>query len=267
MNDAKLYEENNHVQKRDAFDCLVEYSDKIKWRNTGDRLIDIGCGDGGVTIKLLKKFIPHNFERVLGCDISVNMVNFANEHYKDDNTSFAVLDIGGNLPVDMRGKFDHAFSFYALNWIKDQETAFNNIYDLITAGGDCLLLFLGYHTYYDIYRILAQRSKWSSWLQPLDSFISPYYDSKEPDKEIKSLMAKIGFSDIVVNCQKKTFIFDSLEIMTNAIQAVNPFQMPKEIWDDFIQDYLQVIRDNEANNNQTSGLTVHYTLITVYGTK
>ncbi|KAL4716342.1 hypothetical protein ACJJTC_006704 [Scirpophaga incertulas] len=245
MNDAKLYQENNFLQKRDAFDCLEEYADKIKWRKRGDKIIDIGCGDGSVTVKLLKEYIPDNFEKLLGCDISEKMVKFANGHHKDDKTTFSVLDIAGDLPEDMKRKFDHAFSFYTLHWIKEQESAFKNIFDLITNG-----------------RRLPSHG--------VERFISPYHDSQEPEKEIRTLMTKIGYSDIVVKCQEKMFVYDSPEAMKKAVRAVNPFKMPKVVFDDFMLDYLQVVRDmkliDEANNNKTS-VRAHYTLIVVYGTK
>ncbi|KAL4716356.1 hypothetical protein ACJJTC_006718 [Scirpophaga incertulas] len=269
MNNPKLYQEYNFATKRDAFDFLTEYADKIKWKKKGAKIIDIGCGDGSVTATVLKNFIPDNFEQLLGSDINETMVNFANECHMDDKTKFSVLDIASDLPEDMKRQFDHVFSFYALHWIKKkkQETAFKNIFELITAGGNCLLMFVGYHTFHDIYRTLAQREKWRSCLHPLDGFVSPYYDSQEPEQEIRTLLSNIGFSDIVVRCQDKMFVYDSPDTMMNVVRAVNPFKMSKEMWDDFAQDYLQVIQDQKTDIDETSTATIHYSLITVYATK
>ncbi|KAL4716386.1 hypothetical protein ACJJTC_006748 [Scirpophaga incertulas] len=178
MNDAKLYHANNF--------------------STKERCI----GDGSVTAHLLKKYIPDNFEKLLGCDINENMVKFANDHHKSDKIMFSVLDIEGNLPENMKRKFDNAFSFYTLHWIMKQETAFKNIFDLMSAGGDCLLMFLCYNPVFDAFRALAHNNKWSSWFQGLGGFISPYHDSQEPE-EVRSLMTKVGFSNIVVKWQQK----------------------------------------------------------------
>jgi juvenile hormone-III synthase len=121
MNNPELYEANNSMQLRDGLDFLRNNINRIKWNNSGARVIDIGCGDGKVTTKILKKFLPENFERLLGCDVNKNMVEFANAHHSDDKTSFCVLDIGGTVPQDMRSAFHHVFSFYALHWIQDQK--------------------------------------------------------------------------------------------------------------------------------------------------
>lgn len=119
MNNAELYQNSNNLQKRDALECLQEYSRKIKWKNDAS-VIDIGCGDGSVTAAILKKFLPNCME-VVGCDISEQMVQFANKNFSSESTSFIVLDIEGDLPDQMRAEFDHAFSFYTLHWVKQQE--------------------------------------------------------------------------------------------------------------------------------------------------
>ncbi|CAH2231010.1 jg3461 [Pararge aegeria aegeria] len=121
MNNAELYQKSNTLQKRDALQCLEEYVKKIKWKYDGDRVIDIGCGDGSVTSSILKKFLPYNYKNLVGCDISEKMVKYAIDHHATDRTNFSVLDIEGILPDELRENFDHAFSFYALHWIKHQE--------------------------------------------------------------------------------------------------------------------------------------------------
>ncbi|CAH0406894.1 unnamed protein product [Chilo suppressalis] len=271
MNNAELYEGNNNLQKRDALDCLEEFADKMMWKRSGDRIIDIGCGDGSVTVDLLKEFIPENFELLLGCDVSEKMVTFANVHHKNERTSFTVLDIAGRLPEELRSNFNHAFSFYTFHWIKDQEAAFNNMFDLLVEGGQCLLTLLGHNPVFDVYRILAESNKWGCWLHGVERFISPYHDSQYPEQEIRKLMKKIGFTDIVVTCQEKSFIYDSPEAVKKAVQAVNPFSMPKEVFDDFMIDYLNVVRDmnliDEVNNNKPASVRSIYKLIVVFGTK
>lgn len=100
--------------------CLEEYSHKIKWNKIGDTGIDIGCGDGSISV-LVKNFAPYNYKKFVACDISEEMIKFASKRYEDENISFKVLDIGGDIPKDMEGAFNHVFSFYALHWVKDQE--------------------------------------------------------------------------------------------------------------------------------------------------
>lgn len=119
MHNADLYQQSNSVQKRDALACLDKHASKIKWKKGNNRIIDIGCGDGSVT-NMLKKYLPSDF-KLLGCDVSESMVNYANEHHCNEQTSFTVLDIGGDMPEGMKGNFDNVFSFYTLHWIVDQQ--------------------------------------------------------------------------------------------------------------------------------------------------
>ncbi|KOB71509.1 Juvenile hormone acid methyltransferase, partial [Operophtera brumata] len=208
MEDAELYQKSNSLQRRDAIQCLETYARKIKWRKS-DRVIDIGCGDGGVS-DILKTYMPVN-SNLLGCDISEKMIDFANINHGDERTEFIVLDIEGKLPYALRENFDHAFSFYTLHWIKNQETAFRNIYKLLAENGDCLLMFLGHMPIFDVYRRLARKSKWGAWLRDVDRYVSPYHDSQ----------VYFYFSE--------------------AVAAINPFNIPKDLFEEFMEDYIEVI--------------------------
>ncbi|XP_041986379.1 juvenile hormone acid O-methyltransferase [Aricia agestis] len=271
MNDAELYQQGNTLQTRDALLCLQEYAPRIRWA-TADIVVDIGCGDGSVTTKILKKMLPPD-HKLVGCDKSDKMVMFANEHYGRDATSFIVLDIENDLPKGLRENFDHAFSFYALHWIKHQKAAFTNIYDLLAEGGDCLLMFLGHMPVYDVFRILAQSNKWRTWLKDVDRFISPYHDCKDSEKEIKRMMTDIGFKDVEVKCSERSFLYESTTAIKKAVAGVNPFEIPKDRVEDFLEDYVAIVKEkyliDHANNNSTESFSVktNYQLIIVYGKK
>ena len=121
MDNAEIYHKSNSLAKRDALQCLEEYAQKIKWKNDGNTVLDIGSGDGSVTTNILSKFLPSNCTRVVGSDKSEKMVQFANKHYATNLINFTILDIVGDLPDELRGNFDLIFSNYALHWITQQE--------------------------------------------------------------------------------------------------------------------------------------------------
>ncbi|XP_050664954.1 juvenile hormone acid O-methyltransferase [Leptidea sinapis] len=271
MNNAELYQRSNTLQKRDALDCLEEYKKKLNWKNY-ETVIDIGCGDGSVTTGILRKFLPNDFKQLIGCDISDKMIDYANMKHTSDYVKFIVMDIAGNLPDDMKGVFNHAFSFYTLHWIKQQEVTFRNIFKLLAEGGDCLLVFLGHMPVFDVYRILARSHRWRYWLKDVDKFISPYHDSQDPEKEIRRMMCKIGFSSVEVQCRAKSFIYNGLDALKRAVKAVNPFNLPEDCLDEFLEDYVSVVRDmklieNDDNVESSVKVNTNYNLITVYGVK
>ncbi|KAG6445449.1 hypothetical protein O3G_MSEX003916 [Manduca sexta] len=271
MNNAELYRKSNSLQKRDAVECLEEYAKNIKWKKYADRVIDIGCADGSVT-NILKSYMPINYKQLLGCDISEKMVKFANDHHGVGRTSFRVLNIEGELPDELRDSFDHAFSFYTLHWIRNQEKAFKNIFDILANGGDCLLLFMGHTPIFDVYRKLSRSNKWSSWLKDVDRYVSPYHDSRNPEKEVSKLMEKIGFTDIDVRCKNMVYVYDDINVLKKSVAAINPFDIPKDSLDDFMEDYIELVRElrlvDKANNiGKTITVRHNYTVIVASGRK
>ncbi|CAH1646565.1 unnamed protein product [Spodoptera littoralis] len=271
MNDPELYNVANSMQKNAAVQCLNEYAKKMNWKNIGDSAIDLGCGDGSVTV-ILKKYMPSNYKKLVACDISEKAVKYANEHHSDEVTIFKVMDIQGDLPEEMHSAFHHVFSFYALHWIRNQEKAFRNIYNLLEEGGDCLLTFLGYAPLYSVYSILSQCSKWESWLKDVQKFISPYHDMQEPEKKVTQMMQEIGFRNIDVKCKEMRFEFDSVEAMKNTIKAIEPFDMPKDVYEEFMQDYYSVAQEIgvvEINNNNIGDTSINcsYSLLVVCASK
>ncbi|KAF9407855.1 hypothetical protein HW555_012265 [Spodoptera exigua] len=274
MNNAALYEKANSMQKRDALNFLEDISPKLKWKKSISNILDIGCGDGCVT-SMLKKYIPTDF-KLLGCDISEKMVNFANDHHCNEQTSFTVLDIAGDVPEGMKGKFDHVFSFYALHWILDQERAFRNIYDLLSKDGECFTIFVAGAPLFDLYRILSRNNKWSTLLKDVEKYISPYHDSQDPAKEMKKLLDKIGFIDYKVDCKNMVYVYENFSSLwrkktaQQALTAINPFNIPKDKEEDFKQDYLNILKDmkivSKYDNNETS-VNFKYKLLVVHARK
>lgn len=124
MNQAVLYQRANQVQRHDAKTVLREYGNLFEWRLDGkDRVMDIGCGSGDVTVDFLEPLLPSNYEKLVGSDISLKMVNYAGETYTRTypKVEFDQLDIGDDcMPKRYLEHFNHITSFYCLHWVQDQ---------------------------------------------------------------------------------------------------------------------------------------------------
>lgn len=57
MNQAELYIKNNSNQYKDAQEILQEHKDLLIW-SENERILDIGCGPGNTTAKLIFPIIP-----------------------------------------------------------------------------------------------------------------------------------------------------------------------------------------------------------------
>ena len=89
----------------------------------GERILDLGCGDGVLTEKLVEAGAS-----VLGVDASDTMIQAARARGIDAH----VMD-GQSLPFD--AQFDAVFSNAALHWMLDGEAVADGVFRALTPGG------------------------------------------------------------------------------------------------------------------------------------
>ena len=89
----------------------------------GERILDLGCGDGALTAKIVA-----SGAEVLGVDSSPSMVEAAQA------LGLTAQVINGEvLPFD--GEFDAVFSNAALHWIRNQDAMLAGVYHALKPGG------------------------------------------------------------------------------------------------------------------------------------
>lgn len=130
MNNAKLYQKSNVLQRRDAEILMNEFSSLFAQQN--GKLLDVGCGPGDVMIELLLPHVEHDFDQIVGVDISQEMVEHAREKYRSMSKfiKFLKVDIESDFLATSktvrRGDelkaetFDFITSFYCLHWVQNQ---------------------------------------------------------------------------------------------------------------------------------------------------
>jgi trans-aconitate methyltransferase len=89
----------------------------------GERVLDLGCGDGFLTQR-----IAESGATVVGVDSSPQMIAAAKERGVD-----ARLVQGEALPF--RGEFDAVFSNAALHWMSDHDAVLQGVYRALRPGG------------------------------------------------------------------------------------------------------------------------------------
>lgn len=190
-----------------------------------DSLLDIGCASGDVTIDLVLPILPANFELLIGCDLSNEMIEFARKKYIIPNVYFEQF----NLAIDAEKqslwtheKFDHITSFYCLMWVHDQKTAVQNFYKLLKARGDLLAVFLTHHPLYDIYKKQAKNQRWFEFMSDVDKVITPYQYSKDAENEFAKLLAESGFAEFKVELREKCFTFTGVEHVKSRLTPCLP---------------------------------------------
>lgn len=113
-----INEETKRFHVANARNHYQKHASKVHWSD-GDRIIDIGSGDGKLT-NVLKSFITVNYKELIGCDASEELITIANDKYSDSRTKFILLNIGDELPEKMKGRFNRVTSCHSFNWIVNQ---------------------------------------------------------------------------------------------------------------------------------------------------
>ncbi len=89
----------------------------------GERILDIGCGDGVLTAK-----IAASGARVVGIDASTSMIEAARPLGLDARVANAEA-------LSFESEFDAVFSNAALHWVRNQEAMLAGVYRAVKPGG------------------------------------------------------------------------------------------------------------------------------------
>ena len=101
-------------------------------RLRGDEtILDAGCGTGRLTADLLQA-LPRG--RVIGIDLSQNMLRAAREHTAHSGTRVSFV-AGDFVQMPFVRAFDGIFSTAAFHWVLDHDVLFANLYAALRPGG------------------------------------------------------------------------------------------------------------------------------------
>jgi trans-aconitate 2-methyltransferase len=99
----------------------------------GDELVlDAGCGTGRLTADLLEA-LPGG--RVVGIDLSENMLRSAREHLSAQFGSRLSLLVSDLLDLPFQRAFDVIVSTAAFHWVLDHDRLFTNLHDALAPRG------------------------------------------------------------------------------------------------------------------------------------
>jgi len=169
------YSKNNNLQ----FEFAMQTIKNIEISSTA-RVLDIGCGDGLITSKIADKATKGS---VIGTDISQQMINHANEKYKEQkNLRFMQMDASKNI---FKNQFDVITSFNCLHWVKDQQAALKGIAQAATEGARIILLFSHKKSlYHHVLDDVCSSEKWKLYFK---NYINPRsFFTKETYKKMLS---------------------------------------------------------------------------------
>lgn len=165
---------------------------------TGKRVLDIGCGVGGIDVLLVKE---HGAAHVTGIDVDASLIERANERalragVADQVTCQVVSP--GRLPFE-DGTFDLLFSKDAMIHIPDKEAIYREIFRVLRANGQ-----VAFSDWFGSAQ--ADTPEFKEWLEVVHlSF------RMEPIEVAADLLQQIGFSQIETNDRNAWYAENILE--------------------------------------------------------
>lgn len=129
--DGEKYKKASRHQKEWGSSLISELS-----LEGSETILDLGCGDGGLTEKLAQAVPKGN---VLGIDASAGMIETAKQRMRG-NLEFQKMDINS---MTFENMFDVIFSNAALHWVKEHVKLLNNSFQALKDNGVLLWDFAG----------------------------------------------------------------------------------------------------------------------------
>jgi len=175
----------------------------------GERILDLGCGDGILTAELAK-YVPDGF--VLGIDASESMIETARKYHAGANLRFERLDID---TIDYESEFDLAFSNATLHWVMDHGKLLRNVFKALKKRGAARFQFAGDGNCSNLIRILREVISTKEYTVYFSEFDWPWY--MPAVDEYQNLLDEVAFAEKRVWIENVDKHFVSVETMTKWI--------------------------------------------------
>jgi trans-aconitate methyltransferase len=222
----------------------------------GERILDVGCGDGKVTAVIAAR-VPGG--SVLGVDPSQNMIAFAASHFgppAHPNLRFAVAD-ARTLPY--RGEFDLVVSFNALHWVPDQAAALRSIRAALAPTGRTLLRMVPEGPRRCLEDVIEEVRHSPRWADAFPDTPRPY--AHFTPAEYRALSEAAGLRVLGIRTEDKAWEFQTREAFVAFCRATfaewTRFLSERD-WPAFIADALDRYRPIAADRPEEANTFKFY---------
>ena len=200
----------------------------------GPSIIDLGCGPGNLTVKLLNIYPD---ARILGIDSSPEMLVKA-AGLVSEQVQFAMQDLR-----QVQGKYDIVFSHAVLQWLPDHPGVIQHMWNLLKPGGQLAVQLPSNfdHATHRIARELVQQD-------PYQEFVSAEGAHRNvlPIEQYAEILYGLGGQDI--QCYQKVYPHvvagaeGMLEWVKGTLLVPILGSLPEGLKESFLQDMLSELK-------------------------
>ncbi len=209
-----------------------------------EKILDLGCGNGTLTANLAD-LVPNG--SVLGIDASQGMLDVA-RYKKRDNLTFKLMDIN---KLELSGKYDVIFSNATLHWIKDHQSLWKNVKNLLSEQGIVRFNFAADGNCQYFFRTIHKAMMLDEYKKFFKHFEWPWY--MPSIEEYKKLVKPFSLSEIKIWGEKADYLFPDSESIVGWINqpSIVPFlkllpENQKELFRNFV---IEQMLKNTAQEN------------------
>ncbi|CAL1275211.1 unnamed protein product, partial [Larinioides sclopetarius] len=176
----------------------------LRWGDlSGELVMDVGCGLGNMSTKCILQRFPR-VSKIVAIDkdpycIQRSKDEFKHETFKKAKFHCASITDWAELQR-WKGKISKIISAHCISFVKRQERAFRNMFELLKPGGQAALLFILRSESDDVYLEMAKKPKWSEYFKRLNTQIVLKLRESDPTY-YSNMLKRIGF--LVLFCREQ----------------------------------------------------------------
>ncbi|WP_292008580.1 methyltransferase domain-containing protein [Chryseobacterium sp.] len=228
----EVYNQFKDERSAPFFDLLALVESK-----TGLSVIDLGCGTGELTSKVLDYLED---SKILGIDSSAEMLEKA-KHFETSRLSFQNKNIEDQLNVN--DTFDLIISNAALQWCSNHEELFPRIISMLNKGGQLAVQVPSNHNYI-VHQLLKGVAQKEPYKTALNSWLRDH--NVLAIEEYAKLLFNNGGKEILVFEKVYPHILENAEAVYTWISATTmlPYmeKLPADLKEGFKNDYQKELK-------------------------
>lgn len=233
-----------NLHARQEFRYLARKYIKVLNFKEDPYVLDVGCGPGDITKYGLLPQLPKTTKKLIGIDISSDMIKFAKMYHQvDERLTYQVLDITTNeLPNNFRETFDNVFSFYCLHFASDLRKAIENIHLMLKSNGEIFVSIIWKQPVLDYYESVLKKIGWCQYVNDLKRRLAPFQHSTNSEDFMANILKETGFKINLCKEERKLFIY-SKENFMGIMDAVNYLNIPQHLEEKFLLSQWEAVKD------------------------
>jgi trans-aconitate methyltransferase len=231
--DAGLYQKSSSHQFNLGLMAIKKLNPK-----DGEHILEIGSGNGMVTIELAKK-IPNG--KITAIEISKEMCTQAEENIRKSEMSNIKINCKDGIEIDFQNQFDAVFSNSAIHWIQNLELMYELIYNSLKKNGR-ILMQTGMKEVSPIWLIFAKLVTRKPYREYISNLTMPWRFLTV--RENQTILEHCKFKNILVEPFEYVLKFPDKGSVLNYWKAAGlvPFLsiLPEELKGGFIEKFKDI---------------------------